>query len=125
MTTVKTYASEVQADLDKSLLEAAGIKAFLPDEYSAVIGYGAVVGPLRLQVQDTDAEKARNILEENMGSGPLSNDFIPSESAPESVQDYENLPPIRPIILLLLTLIILVFLAYLLRDQFQGLERLR
>ena len=120
MTTIKTYASVIQADMDKSLLEAAGIEAFLADENSAAIGYGPIVEPLRLQVQDADAEKARNLLKENMGGVPLSNDFVPPKDTPENVYDRKNLPPIRPIILLFLALIVLAFLAYLLRHQFQG-----
>jgi len=124
VTTVKTYASEVQADLDRLLLEAAGIEAFLPDENSAVVGYDPVVNALRLQVRDDDAEKALSILEEKVGV-PLPGNFIPPAGVPGNIQDQENMPPIRPIILLLLGLIILAFLAYLLRDQYRSFEHLR
>ena len=39
MTTLRKYLDVVKAEMDKSLLEAAGIPAFIAGENSASIGY--------------------------------------------------------------------------------------
>jgi hypothetical protein len=61
MTTIRKYLDLVNAEMDKSLLEAAGITAFIADENSAALGYGQILGGVRLQVQDADADRARQV----------------------------------------------------------------
>lgn len=67
----------VKAEMDKSLLEAAGIPAFIAGENSASIGYGTVLAEIHLQVQDADVDRARQVLQDNNEATPLSDDFIP------------------------------------------------
>jgi len=61
MITVGTYAKTTYAEIDKGLLEAEGIRAFVLDEASFSSGYGSVLG-VRLQVEDADGDRAREIL---------------------------------------------------------------
>jgi len=62
MITIATYYNIVDAELAKSRLEDNGIQAFVADEASYLIGYGAVIGGVRLQVPDEDVERAKAIL---------------------------------------------------------------
>ena len=82
MTTLRQYIDVARAELDKSLLETAGIPAFIADENSLSIGYGSILGGVRLQVQDADADLARRVLQEHEGATPLPDDFIPPEAPP-------------------------------------------
>ena len=56
MTTVTTCSNMAEAELIKSVLEEANIPAFVPDE---LLLFG---GPIRVQVEDEDAEEARRLL---------------------------------------------------------------
>jgi hypothetical protein len=49
MTTLRQYIDVARAELDKSLLEAAGIPSFIADENSAALGYGTALGGVRLK----------------------------------------------------------------------------
>jgi Putative prokaryotic signal transducing protein len=91
MITLRRYTDLGQAELDKSVLEAAGIPAFLAGENSASVGYGGVLGELRLQVQEADADRARRVLDEHEGFTPLPDDFIPPENQPEANPRLENM----------------------------------
>jgi len=82
MVTVRQYINPSEAELDKTLLEEAGIPVFLADENSMSIGYGGVLGGVRLQVEDADLERARHVLDEREGVTPLPDDFIPPEEPP-------------------------------------------
>ena len=62
MKTIRTFSNLAEAGFASSLLEASGIKALLADEQSFSIGYGQVGGGLRLQVEDDDAERAEQVL---------------------------------------------------------------
>ena len=82
MVTVRQYINPSEAELDKTLLEEAGIPVFLADENSMSVGYGGVLGGVRLQVEDADLERARRVLDEREGVTPLTDDFIPPEEPP-------------------------------------------
>jgi len=82
MVTVRQYINLSEAELDKTLLEEAGIPVFLADENSMSLGYGGVLGGVRLQVEDTDLDRARRILDEREGVTPLPDDFVPPEEPP-------------------------------------------
>ena len=82
MVTVRQYINPSEAELDKTLLEEAGIPVFLADENSMSLGYGGVLGGVRLQVEDADLERARRVLDEREGVTPLPDDFIPPEEPP-------------------------------------------
>ena len=69
MITVAECANEAEAQLVKSLLEASGIAATLPDEFTAqnltplIFGHG-----IKVQVAEEDAETALALIAEG-GSG--------------------------------------------------------
>src|SRR5687767_6301952 len=63
MTTLRTYGNLAEAGFAKSLLESAGIRAELADEHSYGLGYGPVISELRLQVDEADLDRAREVLE--------------------------------------------------------------
>ena len=81
MVTVRQYTNPIELELDKTLLEEAGIPAFVADEYRRSLGYGGVLG-VRLQVEDADLERARRVLDEREGVAPLPDDFVPPEEPP-------------------------------------------
>lgn len=60
MTTVAECANAEQAEVLRSLLADCGIAAFLPDELT--VSYPPILGGIRVQVADADAEAARKIL---------------------------------------------------------------
>src|SRR5262249_27110317 len=76
MITLQRYSDVVQAEMDKSLLEAADIPAFIVRENSAALGYGTVLGEIQLQVDDADIDRARQILRDK-STAPLPDDFVP------------------------------------------------
>jgi hypothetical protein len=81
MVTVRQYTNPIELELDKTLLEEAGIPVFVADEYRQSLGYGGVLG-VRLQVEDADLDRARHVLDEREGVTPLPDDFIPPEEPP-------------------------------------------
>jgi hypothetical protein len=93
MVTFRKYLNLSEAERDKSLLEAAGIPVFLGGENSAAAGYGGVLGELRLQGQETDAERARRVLDEHEGFAPLPDDFIPPTDPARTGAGVETLEP--------------------------------
>ena len=93
MVTFRRYLALSQAELDKSVLEAAGIPAFLAGENSASAGYGGVLGELRLQVQEADADRARRVLDEHEGFTPLPDDFIPPADPARTGARLETMEP--------------------------------
>jgi Putative prokaryotic signal transducing protein len=82
MVTVRQYMNPSEAELDKTLLEEAGIPVFLADENSLTLGYGGVLGGVRLQVEDANLDRARRVLDEREGVTPLPDDFVPPEEPP-------------------------------------------
>jgi len=82
MVTVRQYINPSEAELDKTLLEEAGIAVFLADANSMSLGYGGVLGGVRLQVEDVDLDRARRVLDEREGVTPLPDNFIPPEEPP-------------------------------------------
>jgi hypothetical protein len=64
MTTVTTCSNPAEAMLLRSLLEANGIPAFVPDELSAQTAPNFTGSGLHLQVADEHAETAKKIIDE-------------------------------------------------------------
>lgn len=81
MKTVKTYGNLSEAGFASSLLEAAGIRAFLADEQTFTIGYGVGVGQIRLQVEDADWDRAIQVLEHGPDAAALAAPSAEMESA--------------------------------------------
>ena len=65
MTTVAECASAEEAEVLRSLLEDSGVTVYLPDELA--VTYRGIVGSIRVQVADEDAESARRILAARKG----------------------------------------------------------
>jgi tetratricopeptide (TPR) repeat protein len=87
MITIATYNNLAQADIAKGRLETEGIKAFIADEAQYTAGYGPVVGPVRLQVDAADVERANGILS-SLPSVALPEDFDgPVESTQTHASD--------------------------------------
>lgn len=72
MITIATFGRQQDADLARSRIEAAGISVFTPDEaVGGFLGYeGPLVAGVRLQVADTDAPRATEILQEVLKESP-------------------------------------------------------
>lgn len=65
MKTIRTYSQLVPAQLAQSRLRAIGIEAIIADESSASLGYGSVLGGIRLQVEEKDLDLALAELEDD------------------------------------------------------------
>jgi hypothetical protein len=114
MITLKTYRNLCEAQIDRSFLEAEGLRVFLADEISFTLGYGAVLpsGGIRLQVDESDEPRASELLKNK--ECVLPDDFIPpvtlevdenDDNASLQLSPY----PIWPIILVILALVISAF----------------
>jgi hypothetical protein len=68
LVTVRSYRDLTEAFLGRSLLESAGIPAWIADEHLVrmVWFYSNLVGGMRLQVDERDQAAAREILEEGV-----------------------------------------------------------
>ena len=63
MTTLVTCSNIAEAQLLKSVLDGAGIKAFLPEEMTAnTAPHFLFASGLRVQVEDEDVPAARQVL---------------------------------------------------------------
>jgi hypothetical protein len=83
MIMLQKYRSVLQANMDKSLLEASGIPVTISGDDCAAAGYGMVLGDIILQVQDEDEDKARKLLSTHEGFSPLPDNFEPPLCQPE------------------------------------------
>jgi hypothetical protein len=70
LVTIARYSWPYEAELAKSHLEAAGIMAFVTDEYMVNLNwfYSNAMGGLRLQVAEQDVEAAKEILAQDLSS---------------------------------------------------------
>lgn len=89
LVTIATYDTPAEAGLDRSLLEAAGIRVFTANEATVGIAWhlGAAVGGIRLRVLGQDAERAVALLEDARNIPPLSAADWPDEIQGEQVPD--------------------------------------
>ena len=65
MTTIATCQRLIEAQILQATLAGSGITAYLPEEFIAQTSgnvYNYAIGGLRVQVEDTDADRARKIL---------------------------------------------------------------
>ena len=60
MTTVAECANAEEAEVLRSLLADCGVSSYLPDELT--VSYPPIIGGVRVQVADEDADSAKNIL---------------------------------------------------------------
>ena len=61
--TISTHPNIVEAEMAKSMLEAAGIEAYIHAPHSNAL-YPGVLGGIMLQVKSSDLERALDALEE-------------------------------------------------------------
>jgi hypothetical protein len=62
LVTLATFNYPAQAHLVKAKLAAAGIKSFVADEMMTTWLYPTTTGGVRLQIDETDVDQAREIL---------------------------------------------------------------
>ncbi len=70
LVTIARYSWPYEADLAKAHLQAAGIMAFVTDEFLVNLNwlYSNAVGGVRLQVPEEDADAARELLKQDLSS---------------------------------------------------------
>ncbi len=92
--TLGRYSLPFEAHLDRSRLESEGIDAFVADEYTVNMQWmlSNAIGGVRLQVQEDDLYRARQILAEDR-SGLI--DDLP-ETGPAQEQDVN--PPVLSVL---------------------------
>lgn len=65
MVIVRTYPTEVEAEVDRAVLDANGIRAFVVrDNAGGMLPSLNLLASIRLVVDDTDAAQARDVLGE-------------------------------------------------------------
>ncbi len=71
LVTVFTAFNSAEAQLIRSRLEAAGLRAFVRDELSALSmdGYALAAGGISVQVPDADAELALELIRDGGSAG--------------------------------------------------------
>lgn len=81
--TIRRYSLPFEAHLDRSRLESEGIGAFVADEHTVNMQWmlSNAIGGVRLQVQEDDLYRARQILEEDRSG--LIDDFPETGPAQE------------------------------------------
>src|ERR1043166_9199888 len=82
MKIIRRYSNVAEAGFAQSLLEAAGIDATLADEQAATLGPQFVPWGIRLEVPDSDAQRALEILNRQVGVDSLPPDVTPPATAP-------------------------------------------
>lgn len=78
MTTIREFVEQVQASVVVSFLEDNGIKATLVDENAAAWSGLHITIPIRLQVEDDQAEEAMALLDQ-LDAAPLPGAEAPKE----------------------------------------------
>jgi len=86
MITIATYRNLMSAELAKTRLEVCDIKAIIADAFSYTLGYGSIIGGVRLQVADEEAGRAREILANKEFIDP-SGDSAPVVESPNATAD--------------------------------------
>ncbi|MDE0297753.1 MAG: DUF2007 domain-containing protein [Candidatus Poribacteria bacterium] len=86
LVTVSTFDMPTEAHLAKGLLEANGLTAFLADELTVGVAWhlSNAIGGIKLQVVETDVERAASILEAREDPSIDSEDKIANFPAEES-----------------------------------------
>ncbi len=61
LVTIATYGNTIEANLAKIKLASEDIDCFLAGEHAVAV-YGGIVGEVKLQVRQSDVERAKEIL---------------------------------------------------------------
>lgn len=64
MITIFNTLDVAQANLIQSILQAAGIDVFMPNNHTVGIGYSNPIGGVELQVKETERDKAVELLKQ-------------------------------------------------------------
>ena len=67
--TIATFSGPLQAELSKAKLEGKGIRCFLTEDATHSL-YGYAAGTIKLQIKESDAKRALEILECNQRKEP-------------------------------------------------------
>ncbi|RYE21427.1 MAG: DUF2007 domain-containing protein [Sphingobacteriales bacterium] len=72
LVTIATFSTSIEAHIQKGYLENEGIPCFLKDEHtiSANPMYDVAMGGIKLQVWESDAQRAYNLLQETKQQAP-------------------------------------------------------
>lgn len=66
LVTIATFDQVIEAHFSRTKLQSEGIESFILDEYSAaLVGFPTSIGGIRLQVKESDAKIAIEILHKN------------------------------------------------------------
>ena len=119
--TIKTFTYASEAFVLRGRLESEGIECFVQDELTAQVNpfYSNAIGGIKLQVRESDLQKAIEILKEegyiNDQPPPLSPLYQKLESATSGVPLIKNLPlDARLYIVVILIIASAILLLYLL-----------
>ena len=84
MKVIGKYPTLIMAELARSVLEAGGIPAFIPDSNVAAIDWrqGTAIGGVRLQVEEKNEEAARALLQ---GDAVVQDEPLMEEPRPEEL----------------------------------------
>ena len=63
LVTLKTFTYPSEVDVLRAQLESEGIECFVQDELTALV-YPFAVGGVRLQIRESDIDKAKEILKD-------------------------------------------------------------
>jgi hypothetical protein len=63
MVTLRTCSGLEEAEVIKSVLAGSGVESFVPDENSVL--WSNAIGGIRVQVEEADAERAREVLRQS------------------------------------------------------------
>jgi hypothetical protein len=76
LTTVGIFSTPVEAEMARNRLEESGIPAFVVDAETVgmLFHFGGALGGVKVQVAESDAERAREILAAREGRAALSTD---------------------------------------------------
>jgi hypothetical protein len=84
LTTIFTTFSSAEAQLIRSMLEAANLHANVKNELSALSmdGYAMAAGGIQVQVLDEEAELARELIETSVPESPEDAPQAPADAPP-------------------------------------------
>ena len=86
MKTIRSYGNVAEAGFAQSLLQAAGIDAFIPHEFAATSSPEFAIWQIRLQAPDEDVERAAEIPDGQAGLNPQPPGVSLDESAPVQLE---------------------------------------
>ena len=117
-TTIKTFDNPMEAHIVKSRLENEGISCFLFDENMMSINplFNVTVGGIKLKVNTSDADKAKDIIE-LINASPITDEkdeqlSCPNCSSNDLISGYKSMKGSTGILSAIISFLLLVFPLY-------------